>query len=141
MIAYVLFVWVIPFVAAWIITIMTSKESRKNLNAMQEDRNSRSREIVNKINKDLIRTVVIVLSLFTITILPMIIAGIIRVLGSNQLCSSQTLSSFFFFSTYIFICGRFMNVIVYNVLNMEFKTALHKFTSNTLKFILCCKTN
>ena len=130
-------VWLLPFVAAWIFTVLASIQSKKRLKSAKENLQNRSYEIVRKIDKDVNKTVIIVLSIFTVTVLPVIISGIIRfviVASSTQLCNNRASTAAFFFCTYIHISGRFLNVIIYNFFNKEFKMAFHKLVSE-LKII------
>ena len=125
-------VWLLPFVAAWIFTVLASIQSKKRLKSAKENLQNRSYEIVRSINKDVNKTIVIVLSIFTITVLPVFISGIIRLVtigSSTQSCNNRTSTTAFFVCTYIHICGRFLNVIIYNFFNKDFKMALHKLVS------------
>jgi len=99
-------------------------------------RSVRSEKALNKVDRDLIRTVAVVLTLFTVTILPVFIVGIAVVFAPTGDCNNQATVLAFFFSTYILICGRFLNVIIYNVFNKEFRTAFSSFTSSITA--LCC---
>ena len=89
------------------------KEARK--------RSARSEKDLNKVDRDLVRTVVIILTVFTITILPVFGVGMAISLHPTGVCYNQSISLAFFFCTYIFICGRFLNVIMYNAFNKEFR--------------------
>ena len=135
--AYVIIVWGVPFVITWILTVLTSIQSRKMLKNMKEARRRsvRSEKALNKVDRDLVRTVAVVLILFTITILPVFGVGIATVVAPSGECDTHAISLAFFFSTYVFICGRFLNVIIYNVFNKEFRTAFTNFVSN----VLCCR--
>ena len=84
---------------------------------MNEVRKSRVRlkKTLNKVDRNLIRTVVIILTVFTITTLPIYGVGMAISLQPTGVCYNQSISSDFFFCTYIFICGRFLNVIIYNI--------------------------
>ena len=103
---------------------------------MKEVRKSRvrSKKALNKDDQNLIRTVVIILTVFTITTLPIFGVGMAISLHPTGVCYNQSVSSAFFFCTYIFICGRFLNVIIYNVLKKEFQTACNSFLA-----LLCCQ--
>ena len=136
--AYVIIVWGLPFVITWILTVWTSIQSRKMLKNMKEARRRsvRSEKALNKVDRDLVRTVAVVLTLFTFTILPVFVVGVFIVIAPTGECSNQALIIAFFFSTYILICGRFLNVIIYNVFNKEFRTAFNSFTSSITA--ACC---
>ena len=136
--AYVIIVWGVPFVVTWILTVLTSMQSRKMLKHMREARRRsvRSEKALNKVDRDLIRTVAVVLTLFTVTILPVFGVGIAVIFAPTGECNSQSTVLAFFFSTYILICGRFLNVIIYNVFNKEFRTAFISFTSSVTA--VCC---
>ena len=129
-------VWLLPFVAAWIFTPLASIQSKKRLKSAKESLQNRSCNAVRKIDKDVHKTVVIVLSIFTITVLPVFISGIIRLItigSSTQICNNRVSTTAFFFCTYIHICGRFLNVIIYNFFNKDFKMALQKLISEFKK--------
>ena len=102
------------------------KEARK--------KSVRSEKALNKVDRDLIRTVVVILTVFTITILPVFGVGMAISLQPTGVCYNQSISLAFFFCTYIFICGRFLNVIIYNVFNKEFRSACNSFLAR-----LCCQ--
>ena len=98
-----------PFVAAWIFTIMTFIQSRKKLNLMKENTNQQSRKHPLKMHKNIFRTVAVVLTTFTVTVLPIIISTIISLLDASvkSQCSPNKSTITFFASTYIFIiCKR-----------------------------------
>ena len=97
-------------------------------------RSVRSEKALNKVDRDLVRTVVIILTVFTITILPVFGVGMAISLHPTGVCYNQSISLAFFFCTYIFICGRFLNVIMYNVFNKEFRSACSSFLAR-----LCCQ--
>ena len=97
----------------------------------------RSEKSLDKVDRDLVRTVVVVLSVFTITLLPIIGIGIAVVIAPSGVCNNQATVTAFFLATYFLICGRFLNVIVYNVMNKEFRTACSRFLSNLCGFICC----
>ena len=125
--------------AAWIFTIMTFIQSRKKLNLMKENANQQSREQRLKMHKNIFRTVAVVLATFTVTVFPIIISTIISLLEASIIsqCSSNESTITFFASTYIFICGRFVNVIIYNVSNEEFKKAFKKLVKDVKRSIYC----
>ena len=137
--AYVIVVYALPFVITWILTLATSYLSRKMLKNMREmrRRSFRSEKSLDKVDRDLVRTVVVVLSVFTITLLPIIGIGIAVVMAPSGVCNNQATITAFFLATYFLICGRFLNVIVYNIMNKEFRTACSRFLSNLCGFICC----
>ena len=137
--AYVIVVYTLPFVITWLLTIATSLLSRKMLKKMRDARKISiwSEKSLDKVYHDLVRTVVVVLSVFTITLLPIIGIGIAVVIAPSGVCNNQATITAFFLATYFLICGRFLNVIVYNVMNKEFRTACSRFLSNLCGFICC----
>ena len=136
---YVIVVYALPFVITWILTLATSYLSRKMLKNMRDARKRSigSEKSLDKVDRDLVRTVVVVLSVFTITLLPIIGIGIAVVIAPSGVCNNQATITAFFMATYFLICGRFLNVIVYNVMNKEFRTACSRFLSNLCGFICC----
>ena len=111
---------------------------------MKEARNkgsvikNKKKSVFNKEDRQLVRTVVVILSLFTITIIPLFAAAMLTLLVSTEqhLCYNSSQVWLFFLSTYILVSGRFINVIVYNVLNKEFRQASKKFFTLLLNVIL-----
>ena len=127
--------------AAWIFTLMTFIQSRKKLNLMKENANQQSREQRLKMHKNIFRTVTVVLTIFTITVFPTIICTKMSLLDASIIsqCSPIESTITFFASIYIFICGRFVNVIIYNVSNEEFKKAFKKLVKDIKRSIYCAR--
>lgn len=121
---------------------MTAYHSRGMLKQMNSVR-KKTPAITNKIGRlerDILRTVLIVLIMLTITVLPMIVCLIIISLTThnNLLCIEQNIINFLFASYYILICGSFLNVIVYNACNKDFRRATFQFLCDILGVLFAC---
>ena len=138
---YSICVWGIPFIITWIFTLLTFMRSLTILKNMREarKRSVKGEGTLTRVDKQLVRTVVVVLSLFTITIVPIFAASMVTLLAPPGKCYDSTHVWLFFISTYVLICGRFINVIVYNVMNKEFRSASKKFFTILRNIILCQK--
>ena len=136
---YSVLAWGLPFVVTWVLTIMTSLRSWTILESMREarKRSVKSKRTLTRINRELIRTVTVVLILFTLTIFPFFVVAIATINAPENECSSKSYAWAFFFSTYIFLIGRFLNVIVYNVMNKDFREASNKLFTNLKQKITC----
>ncbi|XP_076825360.1 uncharacterized protein LOC143470947 [Clavelina lepadiformis] len=139
-ILYAVFVWGVPFVATWVLTVITLVQSRKMLGEMRLARRHsiRSTNALDKIEQDFHRTVSVVLVLFTLTILPVFVTLVYLVSAPVGVCRSNAVTLAFFITTYVLMCGRFLNVIVYNIFNKQFREAFKKFFDD---FFLCITCN
>ena len=98
----------------------------------------RSTNALDKIEQDFHRTVSVVLVLFTLTILPVFVTLVYLVSAPVGVCRSNAVTLAFFITTYVLMCGRFLNVIVYNIFNKQFREAFKKFFDD---FFLCITCN
>jgi len=97
---------------------------------------NKRKDTLTKEDRQLMRTVMVILSLFTITIVPVFAAIMVAMYTETTLCYSREQVWLLFLSTYTLICGRFLNVVIYNVLNKEFHEARKKFFTLVLDRIL-----
>lgn len=141
---FTVFVWGIPFLCTWVLTILTAFYSRGMLRTMSMVRkSSRNRTItIGRLERDIMRTVSVVLSLLTLTVLPILVAmGIIFItLNNNAFCIEQSASNMLFAGYYILACGSFVNVIVYNACHKEFRRSTFDFICDVITFLFarCC---
>uniref|UniRef100_H2Z282 G-protein coupled receptors family 1 profile domain-containing protein n=1 Tax=Ciona savignyi TaxID=51511 RepID=H2Z282_CIOSA len=135
---YAIFVWGIPFIITWVLTLMTSYESMRMLRHMREARRKsvKSTKALNRVDRDIRRTVLIVLLLFTLTVLPVFIVIMRFMLEPDVGCASKAQSISYYVTTLFLVCGSFCNVIIYNVCNKEFREACLKFFVDILR--PCC---
>ena len=141
---YSICVWGLPFIITWILTLWTFFRSFTMSRRMKGSKSKGSikqgkrSQTFTEDDRQLLRTVAVILSLFTITIAPVFAAAMVTLfvpLNPRQ-CYNSAQVWLFFLSTYILICGRFLNVIIYNVLNKEFREACKKFFTLALNLIL-----
>jgi len=138
-IIYALMVWGLPFLLTWCITIMNSVHSHKMLHKMRYSRRQsvRSEAAINKLSRDLRRTVVVVLALFTVTVLPMVAVLLEAVIHSQKYCMHRNVGVAMFTALYVHFCGNFLNVIVYNVCNEEFREECRKTFAAFVNLFVC----
>ncbi|CAK8683006.1 unnamed protein product [Clavelina lepadiformis] len=136
-VVYVIFVWGIPFVATWTLTIMSSMESNRMLKGLRQarDHSMPSASALDKVERNFRRTVAVVLVMFTVTVLPVLVVLLYIAFSPPGYCFSGPTSIAFFISSYILICGRFLNVIIYNIFHKEFREASWAFYADILN---CC---
>lgn len=143
-IVYVIFVWGIPFVATWTLTMLTAYYSRGMLRSMNAARKKASnlKKTIGRLERDIMRTVTVVLTLLTATVMPMMIAmlTVLTTIGDNALCIEQYVSNILFSGYYILACGSFVNVIVYNACHKEFRRSSFDFLCDLITLICggCC---
>ncbi|XP_078486376.1 uncharacterized protein LOC100186034 [Ciona intestinalis] len=135
---YAVFVWGLPFLITWILTIMTSCESMRMLRHMRDARRQsvRSTKALNRVDRDIRRTVAVVLLLFTITVLPVFVVIVTFLPSGSEKCPSKAKSVAYYVTTVLLVAGSFFNVIIYNVCNKEFREACFKLFVDMLR--PCC---
>ena len=136
---YAVIVWGVPFVATWVLSVWTACQSQKMLKNMQKSvkTSSKSNHARNKVKHDLVRTVAVILTLFTTTVVPVfgVMMAVINLAPST--CKNEAIVMVVFFSTYTFFYGRFLNVMVYNFMNVEFREGSKKFLTSFKYWITC----
>ncbi|XP_039266400.2 uncharacterized protein LOC120341894 [Styela clava] len=138
-ILYAVLVWGIPFFATWMLTLLTAYHSRGMLRQMSRSRNGSPTVSgkIGRLERDILRTVSIVLLMLTITVLPMLVCLIVISVTSydNPLCMEQHIVNLLFSAYYILVCGSFINVIVYNACHKEFRRAMFDFLCDAISFL------
>lgn len=97
---------------------------------------------IGRLERDIMRTVSVVLTLLTIAVLPILVAMLIIFINidQNEFCIEQYASDMLFAGYYILACGSFVNVIVYNACHKEFRRSTFDFICDVITFLFarCC---
>jgi len=139
---YASVVWGLPFIASWLLNIGMAIRSRRMLSSMKAKRRAsvNASNKIAKIDRGVVITVFVLLSLYTLSIIPVFSMMVVIVINTgSQYCNSiPHFSTYLLITSYIYTACNILNVFVYNVFQKEFRNASKKLFYDVLNTICCC---
>ena len=112
--------------ATWVLTILMAVRSCEMFNQMRNKSTTSGARNDSKKNEnnniELIRTFFVILSVFTLTILPIFVCLLALIIRPPDTCVSSASSGAFFAGSFVYSAGCFLNALIYNFFHKEFRS-------------------